>query len=75
MCKNCGYFGHNARICKGGPTGKELKAAERLLVRNPRVKDQPNKGKETAKERSKEAKEAAKASYPSTVTTQSQQED
>ena len=75
MCKNYDYFGHNARTCKRGPTGKELKAAERLLVRIPRVRDQTNKGKAAAKERSKATKEAAKASQPFTVTTQSQQED
>ena len=75
MCKNCDHFDHNTRTCKGGPTGKDLKVAERLLVRNPRVRDQTDKGKAAAKERSKAAKETAKASQPSTVTTQSQQED
>ncbi|XP_021751655.1 uncharacterized protein LOC110717311 [Chenopodium quinoa] len=38
-CSKCGCFGHNKATCKGGLTGKELKASEPVVIKNPRVRD------------------------------------
>ncbi|XP_021737708.1 uncharacterized protein LOC110704226 [Chenopodium quinoa] len=47
-CNSCGNFGHNKKTCKGGLSGKELKASEALVVKNPRVRDQSKAAKEAA---------------------------
>ncbi|XP_021729166.1 uncharacterized protein LOC110696187 [Chenopodium quinoa] len=44
-CSKCGCFGHNKATCKGGLTGKELKASEPVVIKNPRVRDQSNAAK------------------------------
>lgn len=59
-CTKCGFLGHNARTCKGGPTEKEKKVAGSgpVVVRYPRVRDQSNAAK-AAKAAAKEAVKAA----------------
>lgn len=39
-CDYCGHFGHNAWTCKGGPTAKEQKASQPMMIKNHRVRDQ-----------------------------------
>ncbi|XP_021747342.1 uncharacterized protein LOC110713185 [Chenopodium quinoa] len=57
-CSKCGCFGHNKPTYKGGLTGKELKASEPVVIKNPRVRDQSN------------ATKAAKAANKSVATNQ-----
>lgn len=60
-CTKCGHYGHNSRTCKGGPTAKEGKTGNPLLIKHARVRDQSNVAK-AARAAAKAAKEATKAS-------------
>lgn len=70
-CTKCECYGHNARTCKGGLTGKQIEEMKAtgvpVVIRNPRVRDQSNAAKEAkaAAKATKEARAAAKASSSS----------
>lgn len=45
-CTKCECFGHNSRTSKGGLTTKEKREnGEPVIIRNPKVRDQPNAAK------------------------------
>lgn len=48
-CKNCGFFGHNIRTCKGGPTAKELQHNEPMVCTSKRTRDECSKSTTTSK--------------------------
>lgn len=57
-CTVCGHLGHNSRTCKGGPTEKEKSAANPLVIKNKRNRDQTKEGKEKTKKAAEEKRKA-----------------